>query len=391
MTTYSHSRLSTYEKCPLKFKFKYVDELDAEIGEGVEAFLGKRVHESLEKLYKDLKFEKLNTLKELLDFYNSEWEKNWNDDILIVRDEYDQENYRKMGARYISDYYNSYKSFDQEKTIGLEMRVVIRFNGCKIQGFIDRLSFKDGVYFIHDYKTSNSLMSQEEADADRQLALYSIAVKEMFDDCDQVKLVWHYLAFDKEVTSQRTDEQVEELKKEVALLIKEIESCKDYPLKESALCNWCEYRNICPRFRHLYEIEAKEVEEFRDDDGVKLANKYAALKKKEKELCQEIESVKQNIFGFSEQKGIDRIYGSDIAVTIWKKECVKFPGRSDDNYKEFIEVVKEQGLWDDFSTIDKFKLEKAFEKLEISHDKMVALSDYGKKELIKRLYTRERR
>ena len=65
---YSHSRLSTFEQCPLKFKFAYIDKIETEIEETIEAFLGSRVHEALEKLYKDLKFQKLNTLKELLGF-----------------------------------------------------------------------------------------------------------------------------------------------------------------------------------------------------------------------------------------------------------------------------------------------------------------------------------
>ena len=32
MTQYSHSRLSTFEQCNLKFKFKYVDKVEAEEG-----------------------------------------------------------------------------------------------------------------------------------------------------------------------------------------------------------------------------------------------------------------------------------------------------------------------------------------------------------------------
>ena len=78
MPTFSHSRIGCFEQCPLKYKFNYIDKLETEIEDTVEAFLGKRVHETLEKLYKDLKFQKLNTLKELLDFFNSEWKKNWN-------------------------------------------------------------------------------------------------------------------------------------------------------------------------------------------------------------------------------------------------------------------------------------------------------------------------
>ena len=84
MNLFSHSRLNCFEQCPLKFKFAYIDNVKVEQEDTVEAFLGSRVHSALEKLYKDLKFAKLNTLKELLKFYD-EGSKNWNDTIINVR------------------------------------------------------------------------------------------------------------------------------------------------------------------------------------------------------------------------------------------------------------------------------------------------------------------
>lgn len=48
--TFSHSRLSSFESCPQKFHYRYVQKLPAE-SEGIEAFVGKRVHEILERLY----------------------------------------------------------------------------------------------------------------------------------------------------------------------------------------------------------------------------------------------------------------------------------------------------------------------------------------------------
>ena len=64
MTTYSHSRLGTFQQCRYKYKLQYIDKIKVEL-ESIEAFMGKRVHETLEKLYKDLKFQKLNSNEEL--------------------------------------------------------------------------------------------------------------------------------------------------------------------------------------------------------------------------------------------------------------------------------------------------------------------------------------
>ena len=51
MPTFSNSRLSAYENCPMQYRLKYVDEVAVPPRESVEAYLGKRVHEALEFLY----------------------------------------------------------------------------------------------------------------------------------------------------------------------------------------------------------------------------------------------------------------------------------------------------------------------------------------------------
>ena len=86
-TTYSHSRLSTYENCPLKFKYTYIDKLDRDRRDSIEAFMGGLVHETMERLYKDLNYAKLNPLEELVSFYRTRWEQEWTEEIIIVRKE----------------------------------------------------------------------------------------------------------------------------------------------------------------------------------------------------------------------------------------------------------------------------------------------------------------
>jgi len=216
---FSHSRLSCFENCPLQYKYKYIDKLKVEEFQTIEAFLGTMVHKTLEKLYRDLKFSKENSLKELLEFYNKEWDKQWKPSIVINRD-YEGKNFRKMGEVYISDYYKRFHPFDQSKTIGLEQRVIVNLaDGGKLQmqGYIDRLSSpSEGVYEIHDYKTSGTMPPIEHLHRDRQLALYSIAVKNSYQDAKEIKLIWHYLVFNKDVEIQKSDEELERLKKDTS-------------------------------------------------------------------------------------------------------------------------------------------------------------------------------
>src|SRR5947207_15634844 len=100
---YSNSRIETFEQCPRKYKLRYIENIRTD-REGIEAFVGKRVHEALEKLYRDLKITKLDTLEEVLAFYESAWEKNWHGKVAIVREGFTPAHYFGKGQQCLRDY-----------------------------------------------------------------------------------------------------------------------------------------------------------------------------------------------------------------------------------------------------------------------------------------------
>lgn len=362
---FSHSRISTFEQCPQKFKFAYIDRAETEEIEGVEAFLGSRVHEALEKLYRDIKFQKLLTLSALIKYYRDQWKKNWHDNVQIVRKEYSERNYKAMGEKFIADYYNRYKPFNNDTTIALEQRIAVDIQGYKVQGFIDRISFSNGTYEIHDYKTTASLPEQGKLDMDRQLALYALGVRNMFKDAKKIDLVWHFLAFDKEMRSNRTEKQLQELDNEIAKSISAIELACDtekFPAKESMLCDWCEFRAICGKWGHIIKTDAMPANRFLKEPGVRLVNKYSALYYKKKEFLEkideELEELKEAIFQFAKKEDVERIAGSDFIAKVNMDEKVKWPGKTDEGRKELEAIIKKAGKWDDVSTLDVFALPK---------------------------------
>ncbi len=363
---FSHSRISTFEQCPQKFKFHYIDKAEVEEIEGVESFLGTRVHEVLQKHYKDLKFQKLNSLPVLIKYYKELWKKNWNDNVQIVREEYSERNYRAMGEKFIRKYYNRYKPFDNEVTIGLEQRILIRIGGYAVQGYIDRLSFSEGRYEVHDYKTTGFLPEQTYLDMDRQLALYALAVKKMFRDAHKIDLVWHFLAFDKEMRSGRTDEQLKDLENDIIKSIRAIEyACKNkiFPAQEGVLCDWCQFRAVCGRWGHIIKTDAMPANRFLKEPGVQLVNKYSALYYKRKEFLdkidEELEELKEAIFEFAKKEGIEKIAGSNYVAKVSMDEKAKWPGKSEEGRDDLENIIKKAELWDEVSTLDTFALSKA--------------------------------
>jgi len=140
----------------------------------------------------------------------------------------------------------------KDNTIETEKKIYISLDGNReyqMMGYIDRLVHhpETNVFEIHDYKTG-AIKRQQDLDKDRQLALYSLGVRETFKDVKDVKLVWHFLDSNQELTSIRTIEQLQQLKKEILELIKKVEATSEFPPKKSILCNWCEYKSKCPEF-----------------------------------------------------------------------------------------------------------------------------------------------
>jgi putative RecB family exonuclease len=251
MGIYSHSKLSTFEQCPFKFKLRYIDKIIPEIEKSIEAHLGTSIHETLEWLYLEvLKLKKIPSLDEVITFYSNRWQDNFNDKILIVREKMTSKDYFDKGIKFLIDYYLKHEPF-QDGTIELEKEINLKLGEHKIKGFVDRIvkNPETEEIEIHDYKTGNYLPTQEKFDTDRQLALYSIAIKEIFGQEQKICLVWHYLAHNKKISSKRTNEQLEKLKKETLELIKKIESTMEYPTNKTPLCDWCEYKNLCPDFK----------------------------------------------------------------------------------------------------------------------------------------------
>jgi putative RecB family exonuclease len=363
MPTYSHSQLSTYETCPHQYKLSYIDKIKTET-EGIEAFMGSRVHDALEKLYRDLKVTKPNTLEDILSFYHQSWEKNWNDMVQIIRKEYSAEDYRRLGEKCISDYYKRYYPFDQGRTLGLEENIFFPLEeekGYWIRGFIDRLTLVDSsILEIHDYKTSNRLPAQENVKSDRQLAFYQMGVGGKWQGIQEVRLIWHYLTFDTEIHSSRTPEQLHELRQATLELIRRIETDKQFLPKEGPLCNWCDYQGFCPKRKHLIAVGSLPPNEYLNEEGVVLVNRYVELKEKKRvwneEIDAELTKVEEALYAYAQREELEAILGSDHVAKIKIEMKEKYPLKGAPSRRVLDEIVKNAGKWMEVSDLNPWML-----------------------------------
>jgi putative RecB family exonuclease len=402
---YSHSRIETYKSCPKKFYYQYIEKPEIEEKKGIEAFLGSMVHLALEKLYKDLKFTKLNSLEEILEYYSEEWEKNYDLTIEIVRQDYTPKHYKEMGKKFLTEYYEKYHPFDEGKTIALEMEITLRFiddygTAYDLIGYIDRLTMINEEHFeIHDYKTNNALKTQEEVDKDKQLALYTIAIKRMYPTVKRVDLVWHFLAFNMEMRSSRSDKDLEVLEKEVINVIQEIERkqiTNDFPTKESALCDWCAFKEICPIKSHAFKLKKLPANEYLNDDGVKLVSEYLKLTNEKKDVLSKLdpklEKLKEALVNYSKANNSERVYGKDgNSILVKEYENYSIPEKDTKEREVFERLLKENHVWEMIAEVNSFNFSKAVNDGLFSKDFLKRLEPLISKGKTTRLYPSSKR
>jgi putative RecB family exonuclease len=249
---YSHSRLSCFEDCPRCFQYRYISKVPIEYFETVEQFMGSRVHESLEKLYKDVLSGKDTTLDEVLDHFNAIWDNSICDGVVVNSEGMTHSHYLSNGMKCLADYYHRHYPFQPHSILACELRVNVDLLGdgnYKLLGFIDRVdSDRSGRYDIHDYKTGSKLPSQNQIDKDRQLAIYEMGLRQMYCDIKDVEYNWHYLAHDKHLKSRRNSESLDKHKREIIKSIHSIEEAivnDHFPKVRTPKCSWCEYQGFC--------------------------------------------------------------------------------------------------------------------------------------------------
>ena len=250
MVIYSHSKLETFKQCKLKFRFRYIDKIIPEIGQSIEAHLGHAVHKTLEWLYTQTKKQIIPTIEQIISYYAEKWQEEFTDDIIIVKKGFTEKDYFNKGVEFLVNYYTKHSPFE-EKTIATEHKIELDLTEeIKLIGFIDRLveNIEKNEIEIHDYKTGNSIPTEKQMNDNRQLALYSLAIKETFGKDKNICLIWHFLAHNINIYIRKTDQELENLKQEIISLVKEIEETKDFPKNKSPLCNWCEYKDVCSGF-----------------------------------------------------------------------------------------------------------------------------------------------
>ena len=397
---WSNSRLNAYQNCPRQYKFKYVEKGNTEEFLSISIIVGSVFHNVIEKMYKDFYLKGIIPLKEILEYFEVEWEKKLlkeekkNKEIVFFANIKDIAVYKKYSLDCVKRYYEKFyitgleTDFDSCKTEEIVEPFFFDDEGEKIefQGFIDRFDIKGDVLTIVDYKTSRQAPSDRFIDkAFTQLYLYALGVKsqERFKNIKTIKLKLIYpfpgIILEREVD----DDSINETRQHYIDILSELKSDKKFLQTPGFGCISCGYRRICPEFRSIYRLKEK-----RDDlvikDVANMVDKLVLLKQKISTIEKEVDQIKESIlhnkdeFLDGEEEGRFVLpgaeTGSELVVNIEKVR--KLPDSKDAMREVMVQELIKKGFWEEIATLNSISVNPKIKNNAYSRELMDFLSDY---------------
>ncbi|MDE2489524.1 MAG: PD-(D/E)XK nuclease family protein [Elusimicrobia bacterium] len=405
---FSPSKLDVYKNCPKRYQYRYVDRI-ARTRKTPETVLGVAVHAAFEELYELVRGGRAPAANEVRATFEKAFDEGWDESVKITDSRFRKDDWKKVGFDCVETYCKLHAPFTEDKTLAVEKRVgfpiEVEGNEYRIEGFIDRLSIApDGAIVIHDYKTAKSLPDQAHADADWQLALYELAVRRDWPDVRDVRLQWHYVRHGAALTSVRDEAARERLRADAAALIARIKADHDFKTKRGPLCDWCEYRDLCPEFADSIRVAALPPAERGRDAGVRLVDALAALEAKRRRLRDELKGLDEEkkaldgrIADFSREAGVAVVAGTDAEAAVSFKEEVHLPAKTHEpeRHAALEKEARSSPVWEDVARLDAHALADGVRARRWAGEALAAaealLERYGRRETSVAVRLRRRR
>jgi len=257
----SPSSMNTYKKCPRKYYYSYIQELEAL--PSIHQVRGKIAHSVLEKFFDtDVSGFTLSDHEQKLsvvlqDLLLKEWgsAKKDLDQLCLSPDQmqfYFEETLLMLlnWLGHFSSSAKSHKGSFQEifKVLTPVREKLYKSESMKVQGIIDAIENINNELRIMDYKTSNNFDEQEHR---LQLAVYSLLYQEAHGRLPDKAGIYFLKDKPKFI---KVDSQLLEFAREEIVLIHQktcTDDIKDYPKIKSRLCKYstgqCEYFDACKK------------------------------------------------------------------------------------------------------------------------------------------------
>lgn len=295
----SYSSMNTYQTCPLRWKFRYIDKIP-EKPRSVFSF-GKSVHSGLEFLFSKLD-EGLPTIEAVLAQFKAGW----------LRDGYESAAQEKWffqeGERILRGFYEKHaREFGQVYKV--EFRFTFHIEGIPVTGFIDRIDTVDeNSLAVIDYKTGKAF-DKTRVRRDPQLSLYQMAAKELLGKDVKTVTLYHLNSLTPVTVPAHPKELEDNVRQTVVSTARGISENKFDPNPDAkGHCQWCDYLQICPAFsgKNMVSNSAEPLSS--------VVDRYGQLDRKAKELAAERDLLGLTLLSHLAKSGATTLDGKRFQI-----------------------------------------------------------------------------
>lgn len=377
----SYSSLNTYQSCPLKYKYQNIDKIKAP--KNIDALFGSSVHASLKFMFQ--RGPLYPAIDQVVDFFRTIWEQKKMPMEADAIDSSAEVVYYKEGISILEKFYKNnppwnFNVADMESWFEFDIDDPKTDEKHIVSGIMDRIDKNaDGNFEIIDYKTKRKLPSQKDIDNDLQMSIYQLGLLKKWPHIsgDKIKLSFYFLKHGEKISTSRTAEQIEETKKLILDTIRDIgdkiKNNGEFPPYPSGLCDWCEYKQICPMWRHMYRKQNEKDKIKNQEELNQIIGEYFRLKDQNGQNNDRLDELKTFVYGFMDEQGVERVFNNEGYLTRTIKEKNVY------DLEKVKEVLMPVGKWDEILEPDEKKIDKLLPSLSDSlKEKISALAEKKK-------------
>lgn len=270
----SHSRLSTYADCGLKYHFRYNLKIPV-VTDAVYFDYGNALHTALETFHGNIEADFVPVKDFLLQSFTDAWYGNVSFSEAEI-DEKEIQSYAELGEKVLSEYY--IKNINTpwfNKPLGVELPFEVPitnpFTGELITeqyvlyGVIDLLNVIDNTVWVLDHKTAKYQYKQDKIEDSMQLTLYYYVVDQLMNlglinVNKNYDLQVAFNVFDKSKSptfkrypGDRDDQAIKRMLSIIKAHIHGVESKVFVPNFGSMWCKGCEFKEACDMWNTVDE------------------------------------------------------------------------------------------------------------------------------------------
>jgi hypothetical protein len=113
-------------------------------------------------------------------------------------------------------------------------------------------------------------------------------------------------------------------------------------------------------------VEALPLNEYLNEEGVTLVNRYVATKERKRLLNEEIDAelakLEEALYAYAQKEELEAVYGSDHVARIKIETKEKYPLKGDQRRRVLDELIKKAGKWMEVSDLNPWMLSRVIER-----------------------------